>query len=254
MLRPWIFSEMKLMLHNPHELVYVGHAGQGTKIRMSLLRWMGYIPRSRFDDTSFAKELRHAWASDFVTPVLEILNGSVSMTDIHDFKFILPMLADVLVAAEQLERNDYLLTVALLASASRHGRVQEYVIDGAFTRLPYRKLRIWSRVKNKEWYDTVARTKSSFQVFIQRDEIHRVFWHDHELATLEYHEKDWRKDDIPQYTLRLAQDMERRVFEMLELDSEAFSQFVVRENERRAYMGDPDLVAGPKIKVVEIRR
>jgi hypothetical protein len=55
--------------------------------------------------------------------------------DIHGFKSAPLLLAEVSVAAEHLDRNDHLLTVALQASASRHGRVQENDIDGAFTRL-----------------------------------------------------------------------------------------------------------------------
>ncbi|KAF2444566.1 hypothetical protein P171DRAFT_322213, partial [Karstenula rhodostoma CBS 690.94] len=115
MLRPWIFSEIKKMMRNPHRIVYVGHLRQGTYIHKSVLHWwLGRVPRHRMADTSFSDQLRKAWFADYVPPVLALLNGHNNMADIHDFKFIIPPLAEIFTAAEKLPPNDYLLTVAFL--------------------------------------------------------------------------------------------------------------------------------------------
>jgi hypothetical protein len=158
---------------------------------------MGNIPCSRFKDASFAKELQHAWASDFLTPVLELLNGKTSITNIHDSKFVLP-----------IQRSSWLLNILCARTIS----------------LRYTRFRVWSHVKDEEWCNTVTRSSSSFQNSIEHehDEIHRVFWYDEEPAKLGYHEKDWREDDVPQYTLILARDMECHLSKMPKLDSKPF--------------------------------
>jgi hypothetical protein len=43
------------------------------------------------------------------------------------------MLAGPLIAAEQLSRNDYLLTVALLTIASMYGRTQKLFVEPTIT-------------------------------------------------------------------------------------------------------------------------
>ncbi|KAF1977247.1 hypothetical protein BU23DRAFT_662865 [Bimuria novae-zelandiae CBS 107.79] len=111
MIRPWICSEIKRMFYNPHKITYVGHLRQGTHLPRSVLHWwLGRVPRSRMTDTVFAVQLRNSWASGFVLSVIELLNGH-NMEDIHDFKYIVPCLADIFITAENLPPNDYLLIV-----------------------------------------------------------------------------------------------------------------------------------------------
>ncbi|KAF2689180.1 hypothetical protein K458DRAFT_383838 [Lentithecium fluviatile CBS 122367] len=119
---------------------------------------------------------------------MEILNGNVGMVNIHDFKFILPVLAVVFVAAEQLDRNDYLLTVALMASASTPENAQEYVAGGSFARLPYTKLSIRSHILDQKW-DAEDSDDSDYDSdythsFIENNEVHVIFYLDTMLAVL----------------------------------------------------------------------
>jgi hypothetical protein len=63
------------------------------------------------------------------------------MAGIHDFKFIHPMLAEPLIVAEQVDRNDYLMTVALLTIASSYGRTRLLII-GHFYNVSLQKVQV----------------------------------------------------------------------------------------------------------------
>ncbi|CAO2649122.1 Nn.00g100710.m01.CDS01 [Neocucurbitaria sp. VM-36] len=219
--RPWIYSELKCMLRNPHEIVYVGH---GTYQKMSTMEWIGEF----FLSTEFKDGLLlYAWASPPATPVLQILNGRNRMADIHDFKFIYPMLADPLIAAEQLDQNDYLLTVALLATASMYGRTQRFLVEPTFTMLSYKKFKILSSLREEH---------SQGRTFSSHDEAHEIHWKGVKLATLRYHEEVFHPDEMTLYTPRLACDIERQIFTMLGLSQEAYLRFMANEQKRRALM------------------
>jgi len=69
----------------------------------------------RFD---FGRMLERIWKSSFTHTVIGVLCGSIGMSSISDFRFIIPAYSRVLKAAyEQMSRNDYLLTVAILGQA-----------------------------------------------------------------------------------------------------------------------------------------
>ncbi|KAL1602460.1 hypothetical protein SLS60_005876 [Paraconiothyrium brasiliense] len=250
MLRPWIFSEIKKMLYNPYKIVYVGHLRQGTYVHKSVLHWwLGRVPRSRMTETSFAEQLRKAWVADFVTPVLELLNGHISMADIHDFKFIIPPLWGIFTAAESLPASDYLLTIALLLSASSHGRAREYVVEGSFLALPYTKFQIKSSVTNKE------RSITDIDEFavkrIEHTEVHEICAGSLKLATFEYRHERWRKALVPRYTVTLVPDMEQVIFAMLDLGPEAHSLYLVFGNEGIESFENHDLIRNLNVAVVE---
>ncbi|KAJ4348585.1 uncharacterized protein N0V89_009963 [Didymosphaeria variabile] len=250
MLRPWIFSEIKKLLYNPYKIVYVGHLRQGTYVHKSVLHWwLGRVPRSRMTETSFVEQLRKVWVADFVTPVLELLNGHISMADIHDFKFIIPPLWGIFTAAESLPPSDYLLTVALLLSASSYGRTREYVVEGAFLTLPYTKFQIKSLVTNKE--RTITDMDEFMVKRVEHTEVHEICAGSVKLATFEYRHERWRKSLVPRYTVTLAPDMEKGIFAMLELGPEARSLYLGLEIERVAMLGDHDSIRNLNVAVVE---
>lgn len=106
---------------------------------------------------------------------------------------------------------------------------------------------------DEEW-DAEANGNSGYvHFFIEHDEIHTIYWGGEKLAALEHHQDKWEESDILQYTLTLAPNMERRVFEMLGIGSAAYSRYVVHENERRAYLvGQGLVVANLHVEVIEI--
>lgn len=159
MFRPWIFSETRLFFQNPTKIVYVGHNRQGACANVSafclLLR---RPPKSRIQHTPFATQLATSWYMDFVTPVLQVLNGTNSMTNIFDLKFIIPAFVDIFTVPEKLQRNDYLLAVALLASASNYGTNLDYTLKNDFTGLPYNQYRVDTRIREELLWASVLRT------------------------------------------------------------------------------------------------
>jgi hypothetical protein len=214
MLRPWIFSEIKKMVDNPHKIVYVGHLRQGTYIHKSVLHWwLGRVPRHRMADTKFAEQLRKAWFADYVPPVLELLNGHNNMADIHDFKFIVPPLADVFTAAEKLPANDYLLMVALLLSDSQLGSIREYDVEGSFLKLPYYNFQIDSSVINKERSLT---NMDDFTVkHVEHTEVHVIRSGGKKVATFSYRHDRWKEALVPRYTVTLDPNIGRRLLKTL---------------------------------------
>lgn len=152
MLRPCIFSEMRQFANNPTRVVYVGHSHQGACVKHSAFccLFFGRPARSRKKRTRFATNLSRSRRSDFVTPVLHILNKTTSMAQIFDFKFIIPGFIEVFAMAETLPRNDYLLTVALLAGALEFGNNRAYFICNTFAKSCYLHYNIQSSTSERD--------------------------------------------------------------------------------------------------------
>jgi hypothetical protein len=100
MRRPWILREARAFLSNKNRIVYVGHVpGQGTH-----------------ESLGFRHMLERIWSSSFTHSILHVLCGQVGMHTPSDLRFIMPEHAKLLsVAYEQMSRNDFLLTAAILA-------------------------------------------------------------------------------------------------------------------------------------------
>ena len=85
--------------------------------------------------------------------MLSVLNGTVAMAQIHDFKFIVPGFSDAFESAESLSRNDYLLTVSLLvAGASTSGDTRQYRISMDFTKMSYEKYEFRTQARCENIY------------------------------------------------------------------------------------------------------
>lgn len=115
--RPWILSEARSFKFNTTKIIYVGHNIQGAELQWSY-RIASFECLKESQQTTFVQMLDEIWSSSFTTTVLGVLVGGIGMCSISDFRFIIPTLAPILIRAYNvLERNDYLLTVAILCQA-----------------------------------------------------------------------------------------------------------------------------------------
>jgi hypothetical protein len=120
--RPWIAREIRAMRLNPHKLQYVGHIpGQGTE-----------------SDFGFAHMAERIWQTSFANSILYVLTGYCDMHDVSELALIMPEHSTLLsAAAEQLPRNDALVTAALLSQLSTNDpRINEDIDlkNAAFSR------------------------------------------------------------------------------------------------------------------------
>ena len=218
-LRPWIYSELKLMIHNPYKIVYVGHKRyQGTHLFNSVSQLLlGWQLRSQSNDTFFAAALKHAWQADFVTTILGVLAGFIHMEDIHDFKLILPEFAGIFAAAEILDRNDYLLLVALIATASMRVRPVDPRVCFSFARLSYTTFTIYPL-----W--------NSYDVYLSGHRIASLFCGNNRLQV------------IP--------EVQRHIFDMLGLGPKTFKEFLRMEKKVSARLGKDGAGKKPDVDAV----
>ncbi|KAL7900258.1 hypothetical protein HDV63DRAFT_370696 [Trichoderma sp. SZMC 28014] len=116
-LRPWIFYEMRCFRVNPTSIVYVGHEEDGGARKLAdPLRG-----RMQAGHYRFRHQLSFVWQATFAHSVLGVLFGRIGMHSIADFKYFLPKSAQALASAYgQMNRNDYLLTVIILAKINTH--------------------------------------------------------------------------------------------------------------------------------------
>jgi len=104
MRRPWLFHEARLYRNNPTQVTYVG-----------------YLPKQGCSEWGFLHMAERVWESGLTKTILYVLVGTVGMGELSDLRFLAPQYADVIVAAhQQLSRNDYLLTAALLVQQSEN--------------------------------------------------------------------------------------------------------------------------------------
>jgi hypothetical protein len=103
MRRPWIMHEVRSYWNNPYPITYLGYvSGQGSEA-INGVRVFPYM-------------LNRVWNSSFTDTVLMVLGNQINMPTIADFQHLMPEHARVIrVAFDKFPRNDYLLTVAILA-------------------------------------------------------------------------------------------------------------------------------------------
>ncbi|RYN17846.1 hypothetical protein AA0119_g5950 [Alternaria tenuissima] len=130
-LRPWILNEIRLFRQNSGKIIYVGHAGQGcTRVKIDqrggLVQLSTSYESSRSQGSYFKFLLERIWHTTFTESIIGVLLEDVGMTSISDFKYILHAYSHILsVAYERMERNDYLLTTAILCRAHGKGDLDE---------------------------------------------------------------------------------------------------------------------------------
>lgn len=123
-LRPWIFYEMRCFRDNPTSIVYVGHSNKGDRHKSGCPIFAMPVPQW-FTFYEFGCRIGFNWAVTFVPSVFGVLFGGIGMDSIADFRYLMPAFTQVLkLAYEQMSRNDYLLTAAMIS------RVNENITSG----------------------------------------------------------------------------------------------------------------------------
>lgn len=136
MQRPWIWLEMSNMLSNTRGITFL----QDQQPRVEYADWVerrvehfnghdqhtlhltarDYYASSgiQIERHIFVLHLRRLGYDGFLPTICGLMVGDIKMHDLRDIRYILPALAPILsVAYEKMERNDYLMTVALLSEA-----------------------------------------------------------------------------------------------------------------------------------------
>lgn len=127
MRRPWIASEITAFKHNPTSIVNLRHEPKKQPhVEYVPPTHMEAAQSSNPDKAVIGLDRHHGftgraaliWKTGIVTSIHQLLFGTVQMQNVFDLKYLMPLHAPILVAAEkQLQKNDYLLTAALLAQS-----------------------------------------------------------------------------------------------------------------------------------------
>ncbi|KAL8876478.1 MAG: hypothetical protein Q9198_005333 [Flavoplaca austrocitrina] len=241
MYRPWIFSELRSFAQNPTKVTYVGHNRQGSYVPWSAFCLvLGRPARSRSSATYFERQIQECWQTDYVISALHVLNGRTNIAQVFDFKIILPAFAEAFTRAEKLSRNDYLLTVVLLASNRHYGPIVEYSMETMFTALRYDNYRI--KTRDNEKFSRKGR-------YISGKEIHTIFIGEKQIAGIQRIRKSYHKD----YRIWTSVITEPTILDMLELSDTERQTYASRKEERRASICLPTEQGRTPIDVVAVR-
>jgi hypothetical protein len=128
---------------NSGTIIYVGHARQGCTELGGIvddgLQVRLAASRVSVKDSYFGYLLDIIWRTSFIESIIGVLLEDVGMSSILDFKYIIHAYSHILsVAYEQMERNDYLLTTAILCHT--HGE-HDLAEKGVQTKRNIEKLR-----------------------------------------------------------------------------------------------------------------
>ncbi|CAN9481707.1 unnamed protein product [Alternaria alternata] len=128
-LRPWILNEIRLFRQNSGRIIYVGHARQGCLQVRRILEGLETVSTSYRDPhkhSYFKFLLEIIWRKTFVGSIIGVLLEDIGMTSVSDFKYIIYAYSHILsVAYQRMERDDYLLTTAILCCAHGEGDLEE---------------------------------------------------------------------------------------------------------------------------------
>ncbi|KAI1123156.1 hypothetical protein F5Y10DRAFT_57909 [Nemania abortiva] len=167
MRRPWIMKEMLEYQNNPTRVVYVSHNGQG------------------INDFGFKHMLARTRDGNFAATTISILCGNIGMQSIRDFKYIIPKYADIItIAYEQMCRNDYLLTVAILCLGKKKKHVNEYNNLTSLTFNQYRLVQD-TRVNSSWWqYFDIVLNGNKIATWSRKNEDYSLDWNNPEKCYL----------------------------------------------------------------------
>jgi len=234
--RPWIVNEMRLFRYNPTKIVYVGHSNQGTKHQGSFPSMSdpkGEEPELCY---KFREKLVHVWTGSFIETIIGVLCNAIGMCCISDFKFIIPPYAPVLSTAyENMSRNDYLITAAILFGV--HGGSQDEIRwDVAAVKYDRYSFRLLNDIKE------FSGSRTTYGIFL--DGITVGFW-------IEKYNRRWGYE---WYLFNPLLDIERTVFTALALTDSDYREFAAQEEKRRACLVlETNTVPVPKVKLVSVK-
>jgi len=234
MRRPWILSEARSYRANPSRVTYVGHNGQGThRDQFHSQIYVGNNSLGELSKCEFGTMLERIWSSSFTHTILGVLCGEIGMYSVSDFRFILPEHTRILTAAyEQMSRNDYLLTAAILSSV--HARDSKVNSSSDIAPLKFDK---YTRCPAPGGtYD------SNEDIFVDGNKV-ATWLHHYNLATSNHHCR-----------LEVMPNAERAIFAALGVSETEYQEYAVREEQRRLTLQLPEDCTAPlpKLEVVSI--
>ncbi|CAN9149050.1 unnamed protein product [Alternaria sp. RS040] len=241
-LRPWILNEIRLFRQNPGTIIYVGHARQGCKqideIRAeSTVGWL-YAYGVSIQDSYFKLLLEIIWRTSFIESIIGVLLEDVGMSSILDFKYIIHAYSHILsVAYKQMERNDYLLTTAILC----HTHGENDLIENGFTiKRNIEKLR-YCRYSFTAVSDVSDGVWAYYKIFLDGTKV--ALWRAHRYDS-RWHSK--KLDKLP--------STDRVIFAALGLTASEYNDFVGAEEARREclLMNNGKKMPPPALEGVEV--
>ncbi|KAB2101344.1 hypothetical protein AG0111_0g10535 [Alternaria gaisen] len=242
-LRPWILNEVRLVRQNPGRIIYVGHARQGCTqlgtqsghgVQKSLIS--SEKPHSSWSYFGFLLEI--IWRTTFLESIIGVLLEDVGMTSVSDFKYIIYAYSHILsVAYQQMERNDYLLTTAILCCAHGKGDLEE------------NNLKVERNIEKLHYcrYSFTAMSSNSNEVWtyyrISLDGTTVAYWRAHRSF-----------EDLFSRKLDQLPSCDRVIFAALGLSDLEYEDFVGAEEARRAclLMNNGKKMPPPALEVVEV--
>lgn len=233
--RPWILNEIRLFRRNPGTLVYVGHSNQGSKIFDS---YMQGAQRDQPDRSRFTFILDRVWGTGFVDSIIGVLNGDVGMAVVSDFKYIIPAYSHVIsIAYDQMERNDYLLTIAVLCGI--YERIEW--LNGPLQRTVNIQGLSYSRYS----FNLVPHDEDSWTIY-------EICLDGTRVALLTHEEFVEGVND--RYEFKTFPGAEQVIFKALGLPEADYEDFVHQEEARRACltMDDTMDLPIPNLEVIEV--
>ncbi|RYN28358.1 hypothetical protein AA0112_g7481 [Alternaria arborescens] len=240
-LRPWILNEIRLFRQNSGKIIYVGHARQGCK-QINEVRAEGIAVRltaygvSHWDPY-FKLLLEIIWRTSFIESIIGVLLEDVGMSSILDFKYIIHAYSHILsVAYEQMERNDYLLTTAILCHT--HGK-NDLIENGFTIKRDIEKLR-YCRYSFTAVSDVPSGSWRYYKIFLDGTKV--ALWRAH------------RDDVLHSQKLDKLSSTDRVIFAALGLTASEYNDFVGTEEARREclLMNNGKKMPPPALEVVEI--
>lgn len=167
------------------------------------------------------------------------------MAQICDFKIILPAFAEAFTRAEKLSRNDYLMTVALLASISNHASSVIYMIEKVFTALNYDNYTI-------KTLDNMRHSRRDGH-WVGGDRIHTIFIGKQAIAKFRLCGNP--EGEKRHYKVTTFDITELTILDMLELSDTERQTHTSRKRKRQRHdsLRLPTAQGRPKIDVVAVR-
>ena len=247
--RPWILNETRLFRRNPGRIMYAGHSGQGSQLmdisgeyRDPELHNKDSYPTGRYPH--FAVLLGIVWRTGLMSSIGGVLCGDIGMSFVSDFKYIIPAYSHIIsVAYERMERNDYLLTIAIFCSNFTGST------PGLISMNPERLLPIvsYSRYSFTMLPDGVA--ASDIFETVRRYEVALDG-----IPIAQWTQSCPKAGDLYLSHLHMKQGSERAIFKALGLADSDYEDFVATEEARLAcmYVDNREEIPGPIVEVIEV--
>lgn len=245
--RPWILNEMRLFRQNPGRIIYAGHCDQG-----SFLVKSDYIRSKRYDEDAYPTDICPHFAmlfdlvcnSSFAASIAGVLSGEIGMSFVSDFKYIIPAYSHIVsVSYGQMERNDYLLTIAILCCNFQYlgTTFLSQTSEGLIPTLNYSRYS-FRMVPDEAGVSDESKTIWKYEIALDGTPVAQWTDRSHE-------DKRFRI-----CTFHPTQGNERTIFKALGLADSDYKDFVATEEARLACLqvDNRKEILGPFVEVIEV--